>query len=327
MRRPLLPLLILLLLQALLAGGLYLRRDPLAATRSDARLLPADAVQGVDQLTLEGRAESKPEGHPDRVVLQQKDGAWVLPENFGAPADGTRVKGLLDQLAGLKRGLPIATSEAAQRRFKVTDGDFERRVVLSGGGKALATVYFGSSPGLRKSDARTASDRAVYAVDMPTYELPTDAGSWLSPDLLRVDAAQLAGIGVTEGRESLELVRQKGADKHPDTWTAPELKGAEHLDDAHVAALVQQVASLRADAVLGTAAQPEWQQEHPALTLLLRDGKSQEQQWVLSKPSAGDFYVLKTSGHPWYFSISSASGRALADAAARSALVAAPVKH
>jgi hypothetical protein len=232
------------------------------------------------------------------------------------------VSSLLGRLGSLKRGLPIATSDAALRRFKVVDTDFERRLVLSAAGKPLGTVYFGSSPGLRKSDARNGADRAVYAVDLPTYELPTNVSAWLSTDLLSADAGKLGEIDVAGGaHDSLQLVRQKGSGQQPDSWTDPALKGDQRIDSAHAELLAEQIGALHIDAVLGTAAKPEWQQDHPLLTLTLKDDKSQSAQWALSKPSSGDFYVLKSSSRPWFFSVSPAAGKALLDASGRDALV------
>ena len=166
------------------------------------------------------------------------------------------VTALLDRLSALKRGLPIATSESALKRFKVVDADFERRLVLSAGDKALATVYFGSSPGLRKSDARFGTDKAVYTVDLPTYELPTDSGAWLSPDLLRGDTAKLAEIDIANGAAKglvsgrMQLVRTPGTDKQPDSWADPGLAAGQHLDGARAQALAQQLGQLHVDAVL-----------------------------------------------------------------------------
>jgi hypothetical protein len=318
MRRSLTPsLIVVLVLQLALALVLFMRRDPLAGTGSDTPLVRAEAVRGADQIVLESKsAEST------RIVLKKKEGAWVLPDAYDAPAESGKVSSLLDRLAALKRGLPIATSESALRRFKLVDADFERRLVLSAGGKTLGTVYFGSSPGLRKSDARTAEDRAVYAVDLPTYELPTDLGAWLDEDLLKGDSSTLAEIDVAgPSHDTIELRRQKGGDKQPDRWTDPSLKGDQRIDSAHAESLVQQLAQLHVDAVLGTAAKPEWQQEHPAVALTLKDDKSQSVQWTLSKPASGDFYVLKSSAHPWYFSVSATAGKQLLDASARAALV------
>jgi hypothetical protein len=331
MRRSITPLLVVLLLQLVLAGALLARRDPLAGTRTDTPLLQADTTRNADEIVIEGKpprgkADSEtgapPAEEPARIVLRKKDGIWVLPGAYDAPADAAKVTALVGRLTALKRGLPIATSDAALKRFRLIDSDFERRLVLSAGGKALATVYFGSSPGLRKSDARTALDRAVYAIDLPTYELPTESSAWLSTELLKSDSDKLAEIDVAgAGHEGFQLVRQKGSDKQPDRWNDPSLKGDQRIDSAQVESLAQQIAALHVDAVLGTAANPDWQQDHALLTLTLRDDRSQSAQWSLSKPNGGDFYVLKSSAHPWYFSVSTRVGKALIDASARDALI------
>ncbi|HWW20812.1 MAG TPA: DUF4340 domain-containing protein, partial [Steroidobacteraceae bacterium] len=258
-----------------------------------------------------------------RIELAKKGGTWVLPSQFDAPADSARVSSLLDRLSSLKRGLPIATSDAALKRFKLVDSDFERRVELKFSGKTLDTVYLGDSPGLRKSDARTASDRAVYAVDLPTYELPTDVASWLNADVLHDDVGNLTELDVGSGQsDKVELLKQQGSDKQASsTWTDPALTGDRHVDSTHAEAFAQQVTQLRVDGVLGTEPKPEWQQDHPALRLELKDDKSHSVDWLLSKPTSGDFYVLKSSLHPWYFSVSSSAAKAMIDASGRDQLI------
>jgi hypothetical protein len=331
MRRGMTILAVVLALQLALALLLFMRRDPLAGVTSVTVLIPPDAVRTADHLVIEAKpATGAASGDSTRIELAKKNGAWVLPTSFDAPADGAKVGALLDRLAALKRGLPIATSEAALKRFKVVDDDFERRLVLSAGGKALATVYFGSSPGLRKSDARYGTDKAVYTVDLPTYELPTDSGAWLSGDLLRGDAAKLAEIDIANGAATglvsgrLQLLRTRGIDKQPDSWADPALTGEQHLDSARAESLAQEIGQLHVDAVLGTAARPEWQQDHPQLALALKDEKSQEVDWTLSRPQNGDFYVLKSSSQPWFFSVSAAVGKELIDASARETLIPSP---
>lgn len=343
MRRVIIPLSILLIVQLAVALLLSLRRDPLAGARVDTPLLQAGIVKSADQIVIEGQ-ESKPAAGagtaPGRqtthVELARKAGTWVLPEQFDAPADASRVNTLLDHLSALKRGLPVATSDAALKRFKLVDSDFERRVLVKGGGKTLDTLYFGSSPGLRKSDARTSADHAVYAVDLPTYELPTDVGSWLDADLLRADTAKLAELDVGgPSGDTVQLVRQAspagnsssssssggGGSPQTATWTDPALAGSKRIDSTHADALVEDLSDVHTDAVLGTAAKAEWQQDHPALTLALKDDKAHTVDWTLSKPTSGDFYVLKSSAHPWYFSISSAQGKALVEAGGRDQLI------
>jgi hypothetical protein len=336
---------ILLAVQLGLALLLATRHDPLAGAKLDTPLLPASAVKGTDQLIIESK-EAKPVGStaatgadvtagtvatagtntPDtaRVEILRKDGKWVLPGQFDAPADANRVNMLLDRLAALKRGLPVATSEASLRRFKVVDSDFERRVELKAAGAILDTLYLGTSPGLRKSDARTSADHAIYAVDLPAYELPTDPGSWLNADLLREDAVGLTELDVgTSSTDRVQLVKHKGAGGQPTTWTDPALSGNAHIDSAHAEVLAAQLSQMRPDKVLGIAPMPEWQQDHPVLTLELKDENAKTVEWTLSKPSSGDYYVLKSSAQPWFFSVGSAQAKAMIDAGSRDQLIAA----
>src|SRR5579863_3265 len=146
MRRGMTALVVVLAVQLALALLLLMRRDPLAGIPGTALLLPAGTAHGADHLVIESRpaAGASASASASRIELAKKDGQWILPTAYDAPADSNRVGTLLDHLATLKRGLPIATTEAALRRFKVVDDDFERRVVLGAGGKTLSTVYFGA---------------------------------------------------------------------------------------------------------------------------------------------------------------------------------------
>lgn len=325
-----------LALQLGLAALLATRHDPLARARIDTPLLPPAAVQRTDQIIIEDK-EATPAGSTGsdatppanaseaaRVEILKKDGQWVLPGQFDAPADPHRVSTLLDRLAALKRGLPIATSEASLRRFKVTDSNFERRVQLKAAGASLDTLYLGTSPGLRKTDARTAADHAVYAVDLLAYEVPGDPRSWLKADLLRDDADGLTELDVgDDGSDRLQLLKQSDTAGHSTTWTDPALSGSVHIDSAHAETLIAQLSQMQVDKVLGTEVRPEWQQDRPVLSLQLKDGKARSVHWILSKPASGDYYVLKSSGHPWFFAVSSTQAKAIIDAGARDQLIAA----
>src|SRR3546814_12542692 len=75
----------------------------------------------------------------------------------------------MENLAGLKRGLPVATSGAALERFKVTEESHERRIVLNGGDGTLGEVLIGTSPSFRQVYARTPEDDVVFSVAFETY--------------------------------------------------------------------------------------------------------------------------------------------------------------
>jgi hypothetical protein len=349
MQRTIPLLVIILAVQLGLAALLAVRKNPLASTTPQTPLIGAD-VENADHVVIEGTLAAGASAGSARVELSKDNGKWVLPKYFNAPADKFKLNSVLDELAGLKRGLPIATSSAALKRFKLADDDFERRMVLSRGGKTLGTVYFGSSGGVRQTDARTAKDHAVYTVDLATYELPTQDSDWLDVDLLQRDPTSLTELDVTGATSQpvLKLLRQKAAApaasaptpapasasapaSAPVTaaasaavWVDGSLPVGKQVDSAHADTLAQDVSELRVSAILGLQDQPEWQQQHPVLTLGITDSKQPGQMatWTISKPSSGNYYVLKDSTQPYYFQIASATGTELIDASAPAQLLA-----
>ena len=181
-------LVVLLVAQVLLAVGMRFTGPNLAAAHPHTPLL-ALGDKPVDRLTIEG-----PEGA--RVVLVKQDKEWMLPGAGNFPADQVRIDTLLGRLEGLKRGLPVATSGGALKRFKVSDENFERRVTLAHGGDTLATLYLGSAPDMHHVNARTGKDDVVYAVEFASYEAPDKAADWEDKAILQVPQDDIASIAV-----------------------------------------------------------------------------------------------------------------------------------
>lgn len=347
MQRWIIILAVVLGAQVLLASGLLLRGDRLAPARSDAPLVTVDLKDG-DRLAIDGPVSAQSDDNKasadPHVELVKRNGVWVMPADFDAPADAKKIESVLKQLADARRGLPVATTTQALDRFKVGDHEYERRVVVSRGDKALTTVYLGSVSGARKANARTGADRVVYNVDLATYDLPTTNADWLDKTLLQRDASTLTRIEIAEaGKPAITLHRPApagagknaaanddgGGDKKgepsrtpPPAWAADGMVGGERLDPPKVEALVQAIANLRVDGVLGTQAQPDWQQEPPRLRLTIADAGDKTVTWSIVKPKSGDAHVLKASDRPWYFELKNWDAQPLLDAAARDRLVA-----
>lgn len=319
---------VVLVLQLALAVGLALGGGGLAAQKPDMPLVEAD-IKASDRLVIEGPASDvqsadQSAANTTSVELKKQDGQWVLPDYYDAPADVSRVQGMLDKLVDLKRGYAVATTAGALKRFQVADDSFERRVVVQQGDETLATLYLGSSPGLRKIHARTAADEAVYAVELTAYELPIQAMEWLDNALLKVDADALQAIEMKpDGQGGLKLVRhaKNGDGQAQDGWRAEGLAEGEQLDSERAQILVRAIRELRVDGVLGIDAQPEWQQDQPLLTLSLQQRDGQAIVWTLSQPEGKERYVLKASNQPWYLELEEWNAKPLLEAAAQDKLV------
>ena len=132
-------------------------------------------VDAVSEVTVRGDGEE--------IVLRKPDEEWVLPSDH--PADGDKVVRVLEKLATADTGWPVATSESTAKRFEVTEENYQKHIVVQEGEETVADVYFGTSPGFRKTHVRKAEGGPVYAIEFSNYEAGTDANSWLDKYLLR----------------------------------------------------------------------------------------------------------------------------------------------
>ncbi len=311
-------------LQLAMAIGLGLRGDRLSPPAAGAVLIDAK-LDAVDQLTIDGPAvkDAAPGGtKAARLELVKRDSRWRLPGYHDAPADTARVTSLLERIGKLQRGLPVATSDAAAQRFKVGDDEYERRLVASGGKQAIATLYLGNSPGVRKSYARTSGDSSVYAIELGAADLNTSASDWFDQGLLARDEKSIVRIDVAGTGGTAFTLRRAAKDATP-AWQGQGLPADRPVEAAKADALARAVANFRVHAVLGTSPQADWQQDAPALRLTIEDAQGKSVNWVLSKPKAGDSYVLKASDQPGFPEVKGWSAKTLLDAATAEKMTAA----
>lgn len=166
----------LLALQVLVVGGVFawnLREPDRPGAFFD---FDPDAITGVQVITDEHTMN----------VLKVED-AWQLAD--GKPADGTKVTDVLNKLASVSSGWPIATSASTAERFEVTEAKFQKHLTLTVDDDVVADAYFGTSPSYRRVHVSDADGGPVYAIEFSNYELGTDNASWLDKNLLRPEGA------------------------------------------------------------------------------------------------------------------------------------------
>ena len=214
-------------------------------------------VSEVNELLLE-------DGEGRKLRLKKEKEKWILPESGSFPADTVRVQGLIERLAGLQRGWPEATTTEAATRFKVAPDRFERKLSLGKDGNSLATVYFGVSPGLRKSYLRVDGDAEIQTLALPQHELEVKADNWIDTGILRLKPEQVARVQLP----GLQLERTQ------DGLQPADLKPEEELVKDRLDLLVKRLAGLTVTALLGGENKPEYGLDNPALryTVELDDG-------------------------------------------------------
>ena len=186
MRRTLIVLSGILVLQAAIAIGLALSRPDYGAFEASEPLLSFDAATIQEVAIDEGGGES--------VILRRHEGGWRLPGLYDFPASEEEVTDLLARLNDLKKGLPVAVSGSAPKRFKLTDAEHERRIVLRGNDQTLGEVIFGSSPTYRQVHAKTPDDAAVYSVAFATYDAGTRPEDWIDRDYLNLPEEEISKV-------------------------------------------------------------------------------------------------------------------------------------
>jgi len=273
---------ILLLIQIALAVMLNTRQQQYQAFTADQPLLAVDAA-GIDGLRLADMKQG--------VLLKKRDGGWVLPDEDGFPADARAVGKLLDRLTGLKRGWPVATTDSAARRFRLTDDDFERRIELLDGDRVVATLYVGTSPGLRKVHVRVDGDDAIHAVTLNSWEIAVGSDDWIDKDVLGIEPADVTRIELP----AVTLVRDG------DGMVIEDMPGRTDADEAR--SVLDRLAGLQIRGLVDdeTAGRHHGSDKGFIVKLTRKDGTVLEYRF----DPAGDegWYVLKRSDQPRYFRV------------------------
>jgi len=195
-----------LVVQIVLAGGIYFGSRTPSAEQTQMALLSADKSR-INRITID-------EGDDRQTVLSKVDGTWQLPGYHQLPANQSKVDELIARLETTNSGWPVATTESSRHRFKVGDEDFQKKVILSNGDDALLTLYLGTSPGFRQLHIRKAGEDEVYAVKLNSYDFPSQNADWLDKTLLQPEG-DIAGL---KGPDF-------SLDKQNDSWQLAEGTG------------------------------------------------------------------------------------------------------
>lgn len=274
----------LLIVQVILALLLIQSGEEYGAFEAEEKLLTFDE-NAVDGLRIEDDKTS--------VVLEKRNGSWLLPEKKAFPANQGSVKQLLDRLAGIEKGWPVATTSGAASRFKVDEDAFERKLTLSKGGEKLAELYIGSSPGFRKTHVRRPDDNTVFAVEFNKWEAGTKHDDWIDKRILKLDENKIVRVEMPG-----YSLHQEG-----DNLQVADISENEEPIKEEISSLIRKLAGLRIDGLLGTDIKPEYRQDSPELVVKLEQKKDEALTYNFSKPEKEAYYVLKRSDQEHYFKI------------------------
>ena len=274
----------LLAAQLVLAAVVKLTGENYGAFQAEEKLL-SFKKQAVDGLRIEDGTDS--------VVLKKQEGKWLLPESGDFPASQRDVERLLDKLAALEKGWPVAKTRGAARRFTVDEAQFERKLVLLANDDTQATLYVGSSPGFRKVYVRPGDGNEVFAVAFNTWEADAKADDWIDKDVLTFDESDVERVEMP----GLTLQREDGK------LQVADLGPKEQTNTEESRSLLGKLTGLRIQSLLGTEAKPEYRQDEPIFEFKVTRNDGEVLSYRFSEPADATYYVLKRSDLDHYFKV------------------------
>ena len=270
--------------QLVLAAALNLTGEEYGAFQAEEKLLSFNK-QKLDGLRIEDGT--------DNVLLKKQEGKWLLPVSGDFPASQRNVEQLLDKLATLEKGWPVAKTRSAAQRFRVDEEQFERKLVLVYDDDEQATLFVGSSPGFRKVYVRAGDGDEIFAVDFNTWEADAKADNWIDKDILALDESNVERVEMP----GFILQRADGKLQVTDLGEKEQTSGEESR------ALLGKLTGLRIQSLLGAEAKPAYRQDEPALEVKITRISGEVLGYRFSKPEDAAYYVLKRSDLEHYFKV------------------------
>lgn len=275
-----------LVLQIGLAAALAFSGRDSGAFRSDEKFIDLE-LASLGKIVIQAKDDPA-------LVMERKDGSWILPDHFDFPVSSTKLDHLTGKLFGITKPWPVGTTGVAAKRFKVADEDFERKITFSKGQEEVATLLIGTSPGFKKVHARLASEEAIYAIDFSSYEASVKPQDWEDKDLLDLDPDEIVRVEM----DGVRLMRDG------DALTVSDVGEAEETDPSGVNTLLSKLSKPTFLEVLGTEDKPEYRQDTPVLAYTLEMKSGEAIDYTYSQPKEGDDFILKVSSRPEYFETS-----------------------
>lgn len=251
------------------------------------KILTADLAQ-VDQIVL---AEEK-----RKVTIRKVGQKWTLPDVYNFPASTESVSRLLDQLKSLNGNWPVASSDDAAPRFRVSDNEYKERIDLKTGDKNVATVLIGSSAGHNKLHLRVDKAKEIFAVDLPEREVSTESGDWIDRGAVELESDDI---------NCVELPQLKLTRKNQKDFELSYGGKVASIDAGAASEVLESVGGVNISDVLGTSNKPEYGLDAPVLTFTVEVKNGKKLVYKFGKLAGTNFLVLAKPEGQFYLKIDS----------------------
>ena len=198
---------VMVAVQLALTLFVLLRSDDTKASKPQPVLAGFDPV-AVTRLQVFEAGSDEGSGHgPEKSVdLVKKGPSWVLASQWDYPVDNAKLDAALAPLGKLVAGDPITTSTAKHKQLRVGDTDFDKKVIITAGGKAT-TLFVGATKGKTTPVRLAGDDRVLGASGVPTGALSGTARDWVAASYSEIPRDDIDKILIERGAQKVELDR------------------------------------------------------------------------------------------------------------------------
>ena len=196
-------------------------------------------------------------------VGEKKDGAtlefvrrgssWVVTTHADYPAKESKLKTVLGSLASMTSRGPTTTSKSHHKKFRVSESEFEKKLVIDQEGGTKHTIYIGSSTGTRGFYVRVGEEDPVHSVN-GLSDVGTSFSDWVDATLLEVKNTEASQIRVENQAGIFDLARAAG------TWKLTKAVGAVDVSKAkqtEIDGVVRASLKVTVEDIVGTDPKPE----------------------------------------------------------------------
>ncbi len=140
------------------------------------------------------------------VDLVKKDTGWFVASAWDFPATTARITEALEPLKTMAAGTPTTSTAANYAQLKVSDTDFERKVIITAGGKDI-TLLMGSQRNRRTSIRVNGSADVLAASNLNAFAFAVAPRQWVETKYLDIPRDDVARVEITKGAETFVFER------------------------------------------------------------------------------------------------------------------------
>ena len=259
----------------------------IAAENITAIEITGKGEEDADELTdLEKPAASQ------TLKLVKVDGVWQMPEHDQFPIAPEKIEGVIGKLTDVKKGWPVGKTTIAAKTLGVTAENFEKKIVIKSQDDQKI-LYLGTSPGFKKVHAKLENEEFTWAVVMNSWDFSTESRDWRDLEILNVERPSVEKIDLTT--QGVSVVKAQ---------TGFEVSGLQEGFETNQQEL---------NGVLKAALSPVFEELHSggldssAISWLkwsvnMKDSENPAVYEIWDQGAEKDL-VLKSSLHPWLFTV------------------------